>query len=166
MKTSMPTLRTLLLALATLGLAYVSGLATQKPSPKKPIQKGALARKAIPEFSIVFRSNNDKKKLESFLSDHERKVFSLDVFLSDEDLKDVRSVGEKSLYVSLAYKDKDGDQSGSEWIIDLKDGENDLVLNEKTGRLQAYIKVISIEGPHMGIMSIYSKPVSIEKVQK
>lgn len=133
---------------------------------QKPNRKSAPTRKVIPQFSAVLRGDPDRKKLDEFLSDHERKVVSIDIFLSEKDLKDVRDTTEKRLYVDLTYKDKDGEKTGSEWLIDLKDGEGDLVLNEKTGRLQVYVKVVTITGPHMGIMSIYSKPVPIEKVQK
>ncbi|MEP7341733.1 MAG: hypothetical protein ABI977_28630 [Acidobacteriota bacterium] len=133
---------------------------------QKPARKPAPARKAIPQFSAVLRSNADRKKLDEFLSNHEREVVSIDIFLSEKDLKDVRDTAEKRLYVDLTYKDKDGGTTGSEWLIDLEGGEGDLVLNEKTGRLQAYVKVVTITGPHMGIMSIYSKPVPIEKAQR
>lgn len=133
---------------------------------QKPARKPASAQKVIPQFSAVLRSDADRKKLDEFLSDHEREVVSIDIFLSEKDLKDIRDTAEKRLQVDLTYKDKDGEMTGSEWLIDLKDGEGDLVLNEKTGRLQMYVKVVTITGPHMGIMSVYSKPVPIEKVQK
>jgi len=133
---------------------------------QKPVRKPAPTKKAMPQFNAVLRTKADRRKLEEFLSDHEREVISIDIFLSDDDLKNVRSVDEKQLYVDLSYKDKEGNTTGSEWLIELKDGDNDLVLDEKTGRLQAYIKVLTITGPHMGIMSIYSKPVPIEKASK
>lgn len=133
---------------------------------QKPARKPVPTRKANPQFSTVLRGDADRKKLDEFLSDHEREVVSIDIFLSEKDLKNIRDTAEKRLYVDLTYKDKDGNTTGSEWLIDLKDGENDLVLNEKTGRLQVYVKVVTITGPHMGIMSIYSKPVLIEKTQR
>jgi hypothetical protein len=109
--------------LILLALLPVAGVA------QRPARKPVPTKKAMPQISIVLRSKADRKKLDEFLSNHEREVVSVDVFLLEDDLKSVHSVDEKQLYVDLSYKDREGNPTGSEWLIELKDGDNDLMLD-------------------------------------
>lgn len=149
-----------------LSIAGPQNANAQQPKPAASKRKAAAASRAkAVAFSIVLDSTEARKKLDDFLSEHERKIVNLDVFLSEEDVKNSRDGGENRIYINLSYKDKEGFPAGSELTIDLADGENDLVLNQKTGRLQAYLKVLTISGPNQGIMSIYTKPVAIERMR-
>jgi hypothetical protein len=150
----------------------ISLLAFPSLGQKRQVPRSA-AKPAIPTFSGVLRSDKDKQKFDDFLSDNERKIVSVHFFLDDKEWESAvqglinpeKPIPDKDKVISicLCWKDKDGAPAGSELVIDLSEGENDLVINEKAQSIKAYLKVIDISGPQMGLMAIYTKPVLVEK---
>lgn len=132
------------------------------PTPKATVS-------SIPSFEGMIGDETGKKKFFDFLSDNERKVVKVDVNLSDEQMQALKKnpVGEKIVWIDLAYKRREGGDEGAELLIDLSGGEKDFYFDERESsrRIQSYLKIVGIQGPQMGIFSIRALPVSIESVR-
>lgn len=133
------------------------------PSPK-------ATDSSIPSFEGRIGDQNGKKKFFDFLSDNERRVVKVDVNLSDEQMQALKKypVGEKIVWIDLAYKSSEGVSEGAELLIDLSGGEKDFYFDERASsqRIQSYLKIVGIQGPQMGIFSVRAQPVPIESIHQ
>jgi hypothetical protein len=109
-----------------------------------------------------------KKMFFDFLKGHERQVVRIDVSLSEEQAREVESLGKGIFYIELVYKDQQGFDTGGELHIDLSQGEKDFVFDSRpfSYRVQSYLKIDAVVGPQMGIFTVLASPVSIENVPK
>ncbi|MFN0120158.1 MAG: hypothetical protein ACKV2V_06620 [Blastocatellia bacterium] len=102
------------------------------------------------------------KRLENFLFEQDRKTVLVDLYLSPEQISDLHAENDR-LFIPLVYADEDGIDTGSELLIDLRNGAEGLSLDEGAGRLRANLRVVSVTGPRQGIMSIVARPVSLSR---
>jgi hypothetical protein len=132
--------------------------ASMSPTP------AANSSPQVQSFSAYVGDNKGKRKFIDFLTKNERKIVSIDIVLSDEQMANVRnsSEGKNMLFVDLNYQGES--PSGGELYIDLSKGEKDFSLGQREQRMQSYLKIVVVQ-MQQGIFLINAVPVSIESVR-
>lgn len=150
---------------------------SSSPSPSSQAEnKPDQFPSAIPSLSGYVGDVAGKKRLNSFLFNHERQIVKVDINMSEEqmarleeweaDNKNDPNFG-NSLYIDLNYEE-DGYPAGSQLIVHLSKNSEDFYFDRRwtSRRIQSYLKIQGVQGPNQGMFSIAVAPVSIESVRK
>ncbi len=140
----------------SLGLGFLPGGAS-------PLSAATIQKTTAPaSFTGEIGSRQAREKLFNFFSKYEKKVVTLDVTLSKEQVAELDDVEKgEILYVSLTYKEQADDvhSTGAEVLIHIEKGMKGLTLDRATGKLRGKVRVTEIAGPHQGIMSVNLSPM-------
>jgi hypothetical protein len=147
----------------------------------------AESREAVPRFSASLESRDEQVRLFKFLLVHQRKVVEVDLGLSAKQAEFIEqhtgdAVSDASPYrtlslINLDFEDcidyvettghageREASACGAAFYIDLSKGQKDFSYDRGAQRIQAYLKILSVQWGGQGIRVIESEPVLIDSL--